>query len=171
MKVYKVVYLTRISVKENGELLVVEIMYGGVGRGCGCLPLSCVNCQGPHASFHGSCPVHKDIIASLRPPRDHEVPDAPLEPRLPSPPPVTPMAPRGSPSLPATPARQAHQQLAPSETSQPETVRLVRRTSSLPTLATPLPQRNLFGVGRSLFPANPSADWSEPNRPDEEMEL
>ena len=33
---FKVVYLTEICVLENGEVLVVEIIYGGVvgGRGC-----------------------------------------------------------------------------------------------------------------------------------------
>ena len=73
--------------------------------------------------------------------------------------------------MPANPARHADQQLAPSETSQPETICLVRSISSIPTLAAPLPQRNLFGAGGNLFPANPSADWSEPNQADEEMDL
>ena len=138
---------------------------------CSASPLWCVNCQGPHASFDGTCPVRKEIFASLRPLRDLDVPDTPSEPRLSSPPPATPLAPRVSRSVPATPAWQPHQPLDSSDSSQPETVHLVRSASSHPALAAPLPQRNLFGTGGSLFPADPSADWSEPHQPAEEMDL
>jgi len=138
---------------------------------CSASPLSCINCQGPHASFDGSCPVRRDILAALRPPRDLDVPDAPPDSRLPSPSPATPALLNAQATIPDTPARHAHQLPPHTDSSQPDTVRQARGTSFRSILAAPLPQRNLFGAGGSLFPANTSADWSEPQQVDEDMEI
>jgi len=53
----------------------------------------------------------------------------------------------------------------------PATVRLVRSASAQPNLAAPLPRRNLFGAGSTLFRASTSADWREPAPTDVHMEL
>jgi len=58
-----------------------------------------------------------------------------------------------------------------SESTQPETVKLVPSASAQSNLAAPLPRRNLFGAGSTLFRSSTSADWSEPAPTDVHMDL
>jgi len=136
---------------------------------CNASPPLCVNCRGQHASFDGTCPIRHEILSSLRPPRDQDIPDASaadaglLQ--------TTPQGPTAPPTVPATPARHGPRFPPSSESTQPETVKHVRSASAQPTLAAPLPCRNLFVAGSTLFCASTWADWSEPAATDDNMEL
>ena len=44
---------------------------------CNASPPLCFNCGGQYASFDGSCPIRREILSALRPPRDQDIPDAP----------------------------------------------------------------------------------------------
>jgi len=134
---------------------------------CNPSPTPCVNCGGQHASFHDTCPISREILSSLRPPRDQDIPDAP-DAGLP---PTTPQGPTVHRTVPATPARHGPRFHPPSESTQPETVRMVRSASAQSSLAAPLPRRNLFGAGSTLFRASTGADWSEPAPTDVHMNL
>jgi len=136
---------------------------------CNASPPLRVNCGGQHASFDGTCSLRHEILSSLRPPRDQDIPNAPtpdaglLQ--------TTPQGPTAPPTVPATPARHGPRFTPSSESTQPETVKLVRSASAQPTLAAPLPRRNLFGAGSTLFRASTGADWPEPAPTDDNMEL
>ena len=118
----------------------------------------CVNCCGQHESFDGTCPVHREILFPLRPSRDQDIPDTP-DPCLSQ---TTPQGPTAPQMVPATPARNGPRFPSVSESTHPETVRLVRSASAQHNLAAPLPCRNLFGAGSTLFRASTGADWSKP---------
>jgi len=136
---------------------------------CNASPPLCVNCGGQHASFDGTCPVRHEILSCLCPPRDQDIPDAPapdaglLQ--------TTPQGRTTLPTVPATPARHGPRCPPSTESTRPETVILVRSASAQPTLAAPLPRRNLFGAGSTLFGAGTGADWREPAPTDDNMEL
>jgi len=136
---------------------------------CNASPPLCVYCGCQHASFDGTCPVRRETFSSLRPPRDQDIPDAPapdaglLQ--------TTPQGPTAPQTVPATPAQHGPRFPPSSESTQPETVKLVRSASAQPTHAAPLPRRNLFGAGSTLFRASTGADWSEPAPTDDNMEL
>ena len=134
---------------------------------CNASPPLCVNCGGQHASFDGSCPIRREILSALCPPRDQDIPDAPDV----GPPQTTPQGPSVHPTVPATPARHSPRFLPASESPQPETVKLVRSGSAQSNLAAPLPRRSLFGAGSPLFRASTGADWSEPPPTDVHMDL
>jgi len=134
---------------------------------CNTSPPLCINCGGQHASFDGTCPIRREIVSTLRPPRDQDIPDAPDVGR----PQTTTQGPTARPTLPATPARHGPRFPPASEPTQPETVKLGRSASAQPNLAAPLPRRNLFGAGSTLFRASTGADWSEPAPSDDNMEL
>ena len=136
---------------------------------CNASPPLCVNCGSQHASFNGTSPVRREIRFSLHPPRDQDIPNAPaLDAGLLQ---TTPQGPTAPPTVPATPARHGPRFPPSSESTQPETVKLVRSASAQPTLAAPLPRRNLFGAGSTLFRASTGTDWSEPALTDDNMEL
>jgi len=130
-------------------------------------PPLCINCGGQHASFDGSCPIRREILSALRPPRDQDIPDAPDV----GPPQTTPQGPSVHPTVPATPARHGPRFPPASESTQRETVKLVRSASAQSNLAAPLPRRNLFGAGSTLFRASTGADWSMPALADVHMDL
>ena len=88
-----------------------------------------------------------------------------------APPQTTPQGPTAHPTVPATPARDGPRFPPASESTQPETVKLVRSASAQSNLAAALPRRNLFGAGSTLFRASTSADWSEPAPTDVHMDL
>ena len=134
---------------------------------CDASPPLCIHCGGQHASLDGTCPVRREILSALRPPRDQDIPDAP-ETGLPQ---TTPQGPTGPPTVPATPARHGPRFPPSSESTQPETVKPARGTSAQPNLAAPLPHRNLFGAGSTLFRASTGADWSESTLTDVHMDL
>ena len=136
---------------------------------CNASPPLCVNCGSQHASFDGTSPVLREILSSLRPPRDQDIPDAPApNTGLVQ---TTHQGPTATPNVPAKPARHGPRFCPASESTQPETVKLVCSASAQPTLAAPLPRRNLFGAGSTLFRASTGADWSEPAPTDDNMEL
>ena len=136
---------------------------------CNASPTLCVNCCGQHTSFDGTCPVFREILSSLRPPRDQDIPDAPApDPGLLQ---TTPQGPTAPPTVPATPARHGPRFPPSSESTHPETVKLVGSAAAHPTRAAPLPRRNLYGAGSTLFRASTGADWSEPAPTDHNMEL
>jgi len=118
----------------------------GVGC-CNASPPLCINCGGQHASFDDTCPVCREILSALRPPRDQDIPDAP-DAGLPQ---TTPQGPTAHPTVPATLARHGPRFPPASESTQPETVKLVGSESTQPNPAAPLPPRNLFGAGSTLF--------------------
>jgi len=130
-------------------------------------PPLCINCGGQHASFEGTCPIGREILSALRPPRDQDIPDAPDV----APPQTTPQGPAVHPTVPATPARHGPRFPPASESTQPETVKMVPSPSAHSSLAAPLPRRNLFGAGSTLFRASTGADWSEPAPTDVHMDL
>ena len=134
---------------------------------CTASPALCINCGGQHASFDGTCPIRREILSALRPPRDEDIPDAP-DAGLRQ---TTPQGPTARPTVPVTPARHRPRFPPASESTQPETVKLVRSASAQPNLAAPLPRRNLFGAGCTLFSASTGADWSEPAPTHDNMEL
>jgi len=134
---------------------------------CNASPPLCVNCGGQHASFDGTCPVRHEIHFSLRPPRDQEIPDAP-DAGLPQ---TTPQGLTAPPTVLATPARHGPCFPPSSESTQPETVKLVRSASAQPSRAAPLPPMNIFCASSTLFHASTSADWSEPASTDINMKL
>jgi len=134
---------------------------------CNASPPLCVNCGGQHASFDGTCPIRREILYALRPSRNQDIPDAP-DAGLPQ---TTPQGPTAPPIVPATPARHCPRLPSSSESTHPETVRLVRSASAQPNLAAPLPHRNLFRAGSTLFRASTGADWSEPAPTDDNMVL
>jgi len=75
------------------------------------------------------------------------------------------------PTVPATPARRGPRFPHASESTQPETVKLVRSASPQSNLVSPQPRRNLFGAGRTRFRARTGADWSGPAPPHDHMDL
>ena len=93
---------------------------------CNASPALCINCGGQHASFDGTCPVHPEILFSLRPPRKQDISDAPNT-ALPQ---ATPQGPTAPPTVPATPARHAPRFLPSTESTQPKTVKLVDSASA-----------------------------------------
>jgi len=127
----------------------------------------CIHCGGQHASFDGTCPIRREILSALRPPRDQDIPDAPDA----GPSQTTPQGPTVHPAVAATPPRHGSRFPPASESTQPETVRIVRSASAQSSLAAPLPPRNLFGAGSTLFRASTGADWSEPAPTDVQMDL
>jgi len=133
---------------------------------CNTSPPLCINSGGQHASFDGSCPIRREILCALRPPRDQDIPDAPDM----GPPQTSPQGATVHPTVPATPARHGAR-FPTSESTQPETIKLVRSASAQSNLAAPLPHRNLFGAGSTLFRASTGADWSEPAPTDVLMDL
>jgi len=134
---------------------------------CNASPPLCINCGGQHASFDGTCPIRREILSALRPPRDQDIPDAP-EVGLPQ---DTPQGPTIHPTVPATPARHGPRFPPASQSTQPETVKMVRSASAHSSLDTPLPRRNLFGAGSTLFRASTGAVWSEPAPTNVHMDL
>jgi len=134
---------------------------------CNASPPLCVKCGGQHDSFAGSCPIRREILSALRPPRDQDIPDAPDV----GPPQTTPQGPTVHPTVPATPARHGPCFPSASESTDPETVKFFRSSSAQSNLAAPLPPRNLFGAGSTLFRASTCADWSEPASTDIHMDL
>jgi len=114
---------------------------------CNASPPLCINCGGQHASFNGTCPISREVLSALRPPRDQDIPDAPDA----GPSQTTPQGPTIHPAVPATPARHGHRFPPTSEYTQPETVRIVHSVSAQSSLAAPLPRRTLFGAGSTLF--------------------
>jgi len=48
---------------------------------------------------------------------------------------------------------------------------MVRTGSAQCSLAAPLPRRNLFGAGSTLFRASTGADWNEPTPTDVYMDI
>jgi len=114
---------------------------------CNASPALCINCGGQHASFDGSCPVCCEILSSLRPARDQDIPDA-LDAALPQ---ATHQRPTAPPTVRATQTRHGPSSPPSSESTQPETVKLIRSASGQPNLTAPLPARNLFGAGSTLF--------------------
>ena len=134
---------------------------------CNASPPPCINCGGQHASFDGTWPIRREILCALRPPRDQDIPDAPNV----CPPQTTPQGPAVHPTVPATPARQGPRFPPDSESTQPKTVKLVRSASAQSNLAAPVPRRNLFGAGSTLFRASTGADWSEPSPTDVHLDL
>jgi len=134
---------------------------------CNASPPLCINCGGQHASFDRSCPIRREILSLLRPPSDQDIPDAPDV----GPSQTTPQGPTVHPTLAATPARHGTRFRPASESTQPETVKLVRSASAQSNLAALLPRRNLFGAGSTLFRASTGADWSEPAPTDVHMDL
>jgi len=121
---------------------------------CNASPPLCINCGGQHVSFDGTCPIRREVLSTLCPPRDQDIPDAP-DVGLPQ---TTPQGPTVHPTVPATTAR--HSSLFPptTESTQPETVKIVRSASAHSSLASPHPRRNLFGAGSTLFRASTGAD-------------
>jgi len=134
---------------------------------CKASPPLCINCGGQHASFDGTCPIRRQILSALRHPRDQNIPNAPDAGR----PQTTTQGPTARPTMPATAARHGPRFPPGSESTQPETVKLVRSASAEPNLAAPLPGMNLFGAGSTLFRASTGANWSEPAPTDYNMEL
>ena len=123
---------------------------------CNASPPLCVNCGGQHASFDGTCPVCCEILSSLRPVRDKDIPDAPapdaglLQ--------ITPRGPTAPSTVLATTARHGPRFPPSSESAHPEIVKLVCSACAQPTLAAPLPLRNLLGTGSTLFHASTGAN-------------
>jgi len=134
---------------------------------CNASPPLCINCGGQDATFDGSCPIRREMLSALRPPRDQDIPDAPNVGH----PQTTPEGPTVHPTGPATAARDGPRFPPNSESTQPETVKLVHRASAQYRLAAPLPRRNLCGAGSTLFRASTGADWSEPAPTDVYMDL
>jgi len=134
---------------------------------CNASPSLCLNCGGQHTSFNGTYPVHRKIISALRRPRDQDIPVAP-EAGLPQ---SAPQGPTAHPTVPATSARHSPRFPPSRESTQPETVKSVGSASTQPNLTTPLPCRNLFGVGSTLLSASTGADRSEPAPTDVHMDL
>ena len=134
---------------------------------CNASPPLCINWGGQHASFNGTCPIRREILSALRTPRDQGIPDAP-DVGLPQ---TTPQGPTAPPTVPATPDRHGPRFPPARESTQPETVILVRSASVQSNLAAPLPSMNLFGAGRTLFRPSTCADWSEPAPTDVHMDL
>jgi len=134
---------------------------------CNASPPLCINCGGQHASFDGTCPIRREILSALRPPRDQDIPDAPnVGLRQ-----TTPQGPAVHATVPATPARHGPRFPPASESTQPETVKMVRSASAHSSLAAPLPRRNLLGAGSTLFRASIGADWNKPAPTDVHMDL
>ena len=127
---------------------------------CNASPPLCVTCGGQNASFDATCPVRREFLSSLRPPRDQEIPDAP-DAGLPQ---TTPQGPTAPPIVPATPARHGPRFPASSQSTHPVTVRLLRSASAQPYLATPLPGRNCFGAGSTRFQASSGLTGASPPR-------
>jgi len=134
---------------------------------CNASPPLCINCGGPHASFDGTCPIRREMLSSLRPPGDQDIPDAPNAGTSQT----TPQGPTIHPPVPATPARHSPCFPRASESTPPEAVRLVRSAPTQSSLAAPLPRRNLFGAGSTLIIASTGADRSEPPPTDVHMDL
>ena len=134
---------------------------------CNACPPLWLNCGGQHTSFDSTGPIRREVLSALRRPRDQDIPDAP-DASLPQTPPQGPTVP---PNVPATPVRHGPRFPPSSKSTQPETVKLVRSPSSQPNLAAPLPCRNLFAAGSTLFRASTGADWSEPALTDVYIEL
>jgi len=44
---------------------------------CNASPPLCINCGGQHSSFDGTCPIRREILSTLPPPREQDIPDAP----------------------------------------------------------------------------------------------
>jgi len=125
---------------------------------CNASPPLCINCGGQHASFDGTCPIRREFLSALRPSRDQDIPDAP-DVGLPQ---NTPQGPTVHPTVPATPTRHGPRFPSARESTQLETVKMVCSASAHSSLVAPLPRRNLFGAGSTLFRATTGADWSEP---------
>jgi len=133
---------------------------------CNASPPLCVNCGGQHASFDGTCPIRREILSALRPPRDQDIPDAP-DAGLPQ---TTPQGPTARPTVPATPARHGPRFPPTSESTQPETVKPVRSVAAQPTLATLLPPGTslvlvapcsvLAPVPTGASPLRPTTTWN-----------
>jgi len=114
---------------------------------CNTSPPRWINCGGQHAAFDGTCPVRREILAALRPPRDQDIPDA-ADAGLPQ---TTPQGQAAHPTVLATPARHGPCFPNSSESTQPETFKLVRSASAQSNLAAALHCRNLWGAGSTLF--------------------
>jgi len=93
---------------------------------CNPSPPLCINCGGQHALFDGSCPIRREIRSALRPPMDQDIPDAPDV----GPPQTTPQGQTVHPTVPATPARHGPRFPPASQSTQPETVKLLRCASA-----------------------------------------
>ena len=104
---------------------------------CNASPPLCINCGGQHPSFNGSCPLCRELLSTLPPPREQDIPDAP-DAGLPQ---TTSQGPTALPTVRATPARQGPRFPPASESTQPETVKLVCSASAQPNLAAPLPRK------------------------------
>ena len=108
-----------------------------------------------------SRPMRREILSALRPPSDQDSPDAP-EAGLPQ---TTSQGLTAPPTVPATPARHGPRFPPASESTQPETVKLVRSASAESNLAAPLP------AGTSLVLAAPTSELApvptgvSPHRP------
>jgi len=153
------------------DVLIKAIRKGGFEKSvvgcCNSFPPLCIDCGGQHASFDGSCPIRREILSALHPPRDQDIPDAPDVGH----PQTTPQGPTVHPTVPATPARHGPHFPPASESTQPETVKLVRSASTQSNLAAPFPRRNLFGAGSTLFRESTGAEWSEPALTDVHMDF
>jgi len=134
---------------------------------CNTAPPLCINCGGQHASFDDTCPVRCEVLTSLHSPRDQDISNAP-DAGFPQ---TTPQGPTVPSAVPATPARHRPRFPPSSESTQSETIKPVRSASAQPNLATPLPRRNRFRAGSTLFQASTTADRSDPIPNDIHMEL
>jgi len=93
---------------------------------CNASPPLCINWGGQHASFDGTCPMRREILSALRPPRDQDIPNAPDA----GPSQTTPQGPTVQPAVPATPARHGPCFPPASESTEPQTIKLVRSASA-----------------------------------------
>jgi len=93
---------------------------------CNASPPPCVNCRRQHASSNGIYPVRSEVLSARRSRRDQDIPNAP-DAALPH---ATPQAPTAPPTVPATPARHGPRFPPSRESTQPQTVKLVRSASA-----------------------------------------
>jgi len=103
---------------------------------CNASPPLCINSGGQHTSFDGTCPIRREILSALRPPRDKDIPGA-HDVGLPQ---TTPQGATVHPTVLATPARHGPRFPPASESTQPEMVKMVRSSSAHSSLAAPLPR-------------------------------
>ena len=112
-------------------------------------------------------PSASEILPALRPPSDQDIPDAPDADLAQT----TPQGPTAHSNVPAAQAREGPRFPPSSQSTHPETVKLVQSSSSQPNLAAPLPRWNLFGAGSTHLCASTSADWSRPAPSDVHKDL
>ena len=125
---------------------------------CNAIPALCINCEGQHASFDGTCSVRNEILFSVRLPRDQDIPDA-SDVAFPE---STAQGATAPPNVPATPARHGPPFPPSSKSTHPKTLKLVRSASAEQNLPAPLPRSNLFGACSTHFRSRSRANWSEP---------